>query len=66
MKLEFGGEIMEDKCICYDCKRDKIPSGCNTSVKDYEVIKGVGVVSCKCFELGEHNYKKELLFTKQI
>jgi len=35
--------------ICGSCKRDK-PWGCNTSIKDKEVVKGVGVVGCKKYD----------------
>lgn len=35
------------KCICETCELDRIPSGCNTSIHDQEVVKGVGTVNCK-------------------
>ncbi|KON87392.1 hypothetical protein AF332_11520 [Sporosarcina globispora] len=35
--------------LCDECQMNKIPSGCGVGVKDYEVVKGVGVVSCKYF-----------------
>lgn len=35
--------------ICKECQMDKIVSGCGVPVKELEVVKGIGVVSCNYF-----------------
>jgi hypothetical protein len=42
--------MADNRCLCDTCELDRIPSGCNKSIKDMEVIKGIGVVECKHYE----------------
>jgi hypothetical protein len=35
--------------LCYECQMNKIPSGCGVSIRNVEVKKGAGVVSCNYF-----------------
>lgn len=51
--MENQKDINLRKCICYSCELNKISSGCNKSIKDIVVIKGIGAVECK-------HYKKVL------
>jgi hypothetical protein len=45
-----------NESICCTCKIDK-PSGCNTSIHDMEVVKGIGVIGCKRYETDEKKAK---------
>lgn len=42
--------------LCKICATDK-PWGCNTSIRDMEVVKGIGVINCKRYIRDEKKAK---------
>lgn len=42
--------------ICCTCKLD-IPRGCDTPIKEVEVVKGIGAVGCKRYEIDDKKSK---------
>lgn len=43
---------MEQEDICCTCEKDK-PWGCNTSIREKDVVKGIGVIGCKQYAKDE-------------